>query len=65
MEEPRDEVMTNGHDNEARLPLSSDEQRVLALYDRLQELRLEIAIINAHKAYRGGKFPLPPHIDSH
>ncbi|KAL2212694.1 hypothetical protein CC79DRAFT_1393893 [Sarocladium strictum] len=29
------------------LPLSEGEHKVLALYDRLQELRLEIAIINA------------------
>ncbi|KAH7328888.1 centromere protein H (CENP-H)-domain-containing protein [Stachybotrys elegans] len=52
MDEPHDQEMTNGQDNEGYLPLSSDEKKVLALYDRLQELRLEIAIINAQKAYR-------------
>ncbi|KAI9171296.1 hypothetical protein HJFPF1_00778 [Paramyrothecium foliicola] len=36
---------------DSRLPLSDDEERILALYDKLQELRLEIAIINAQHAY--------------
>lgn len=35
------------------LPLSEDEHKVLALYDRLQELRLEIAIINAQARQTG------------
>lgn len=46
-DEERDEV-------EARLPLSEDEQRVLDLYDQLQQLRLEIAIINAQSTYQPG-----------
>jgi hypothetical protein len=46
-DEPRDEV-------DARLPLSEDEQRVLDLYDQLQQLRLEIAIINAQTSYQPG-----------
>ena len=37
------------------LPVSVDEQRALDLYDKLQELRLEIAIINAQKSLQGGK----------
>ena len=36
------------------LPLSSDEQRVLELYDTLQQLRLEIAIINAQASHSSG-----------
>ncbi|KAI6783733.1 uncharacterized protein J7T54_001609 [Emericellopsis cladophorae] len=35
------------------LPVSVDEQRALDLYDKLQELRLEIAIINAQKSLQG------------
>lgn len=50
-----DELMTDGHDDEPHLPLSPDEVRVLALYDRLQELRLEVAIINAQKSRQTGK----------
>jgi len=38
-------------ETETRLPLSDDEQRALELYDRLQELRLEIAIINAQQKH--------------
>ncbi|KAL6868617.1 centromere protein H (CENP-H) domain-containing protein [Trichoderma novae-zelandiae] len=45
-----DEVMTGVDGGESRLPLSEDETKVLELYDRLQELRLEIAIINAQQA---------------
>ncbi|TFB05548.1 hypothetical protein CCMA1212_001861 [Trichoderma ghanense] len=45
-----DEAMTGVHGGESRLPLSEDETKVLELYDRLQELRLEIAIINAQQA---------------
>ncbi|EHK16857.1 uncharacterized protein TRIVIDRAFT_195718 [Trichoderma virens Gv29-8] len=45
-----DEAMTGVDGGESRLPLSEDETRVLELYDKLQELRLEIAIINAQQA---------------
>ncbi|OAA42618.1 Centromere protein Cenp-H [Metarhizium rileyi] len=41
-----------GDEVDARLPLSEDEQRVLDLFDQLQQLRLEIAIINAQSSYR-------------
>lgn len=41
--------MTGVDGGESRLPLSEDETKVLELYDRLQELRLEIAIINAQQ----------------
>ncbi|KAG5978127.1 hypothetical protein E4U55_006369, partial [Claviceps digitariae] len=44
-DEPRIEL-------DSHLPLSEDEQRVLQLYDQLQQLRLEIAIINAQSVYR-------------
>ncbi|KAL7936113.1 centromere protein H (CENP-H) domain-containing protein [Trichoderma chlorosporum] len=45
-----DEAMAGVDGGESRLPLSEDETRVLELYDKLQELRLEIAIINAQQA---------------
>lgn len=45
-----DEAMTGVDGGESHLPLSEDETRVLELYDKLQELRLEIAIINAQQA---------------
>lgn len=54
MVEALDHVMADGLDEESHLPLTEDEEKALALYDRLQELRLEIAIINAQRAYRGG-----------
>lgn len=44
-----DEAMTGVDGGESHLPLSEDETRVLELYDKLQELRLEIAIINAQQ----------------
>ncbi|KAL7927519.1 centromere protein H (CENP-H) domain-containing protein [Trichoderma austrokoningii] len=47
-----DEPMTGVDGGESRLPLSEDETRVLELYDKLQELRLEIAVINAQQAGR-------------
>jgi multidrug resistance efflux pump len=47
-DEQRDEV------EEARLPLSAAEQQVLDLYDQLQQLSLEIAIINAQSSYQPG-----------
>lgn len=47
-------------EGESRLPLSDDEQRALELYDRLQELRLEIAIINAQQSLPTGKLGAPP-----
>ncbi|UNI14671.1 hypothetical protein JDV02_001275 [Purpureocillium takamizusanense] len=36
--------------NQHHLPLSTDEQRALELYDKLQTLRLEIALLNAQLA---------------
>ncbi|KAM0514859.1 hypothetical protein ACHAPE_006535 [Trichoderma viride] len=50
-----DEPMTGVDGGESRLPLSEDETRVLELYDKLQELRLEIAIINAQQAASLGR----------
>ena len=40
---------------ETHLPVSEGEQRALELYDKLQELRLEIAIINAQQSAPTGK----------
>lgn len=54
MAETIDQLMTNGDDEGNYLPLIEEEERVLALYDRLQELRLEIAIINAQQAHQTG-----------
>ena len=39
----------------SHLPVSADEQCALDLYDKLQELRLEIAIINAQRSIKGGR----------
>ncbi|KND95281.1 hypothetical protein TOPH_00235 [Tolypocladium ophioglossoides CBS 100239] len=57
MDGSRDETMVDGHDDatESHLPLSSDEQRVLDLYDTLQQLRLEIAIINAQTSHQSAR----------
>ncbi|KAF4453852.1 hypothetical protein F53441_3538 [Fusarium austroafricanum] len=52
MSEQDDVVMENGQDEASHLPVSEDEAKVLALYDRIQELRLEIAIINAQKSHQ-------------
>jgi hypothetical protein len=44
-----DQPMTDAVSTEdPRLPLSADEQKVLDLWDQIQQLQLEIAIINAH-----------------
>lgn len=37
---------------EPQLPLSEDERQVLELYDRLQQIQLEIAIVKAQEAYQ-------------
>ncbi|KAL4730356.1 hypothetical protein ACLX1H_002390 [Fusarium chlamydosporum] len=52
MEDIGDVSMVNGLGEISHLPISEDEEKILALYDRLQELRLEIAIINAQKTYQ-------------
>lgn len=39
---------------EPQLPLSEDERLVLELYDKLQQIQLEIAILNAQNAYQSG-----------
>ncbi|KAK0392813.1 hypothetical protein NLU13_2308 [Sarocladium strictum] len=46
-----EELMPDADPAASHLPLSEDEHKVLALYDRLQELRLEIAIINAQSRH--------------
>lgn len=50
MAEILDQSMIDAVDDESHLLLTEEEDRVLALYDKLQELRLEIAIINAQRA---------------
>lgn len=40
-------MLDNEGDRTEILPLSEDERRVLELYDRLQQLQLEVAVLNA------------------
>lgn len=54
MAELIDQPMADTTEADAHLPLSEDEQRVLALYDRLKELQLEISLIKAQKRYQEG-----------
>lgn len=42
------------------LPLSKSEEEVLRHYDRLQELKLEIALLRAQQSYSAGKQPSAP-----
>ena len=56
MEDKGDVPMMNGYDKTSHLPISEDEEKILALYDRLQELRLEIAVINAQQSQQSGLF---------
>lgn len=44
----------------SELLLSDQEKRVLALYDQLQQLQLEIALINAHNSYVPGEYMTYP-----
>lgn len=52
MEDKGDTLMVNGDIETSHLPMSEDEEKILALYDRIQELRLEIAIINAQQSHQ-------------
>ncbi|PHH92428.1 hypothetical protein CDD83_7384 [Cordyceps sp. RAO-2017] len=55
MNPSRHEVRADGQEaGSDSLPLSSDEQRVLDLFDTLQQLRLEIAVMNALARHRAG-----------
>lgn len=36
------------------LEFSEDEKRVLALYDQLRNIRLEIALLKARESFKGG-----------
>ncbi|VUC19868.1 unnamed protein product [Clonostachys rosea] len=49
-------TVLEGEVSQAPLPLSADEKRALALYDKLRELQLEIAIINAQNRVQDGGF---------
>ncbi|KAI1503753.1 centromere protein H (CENP-H)-domain-containing protein [Biscogniauxia marginata] len=44
-------VDLNAEGGPAPLPLSKDERRILELHDRLQQLQLEIALLNAQRNY--------------
>lgn len=56
MDAPHYEPMADDfEEDDTRLPLSDEERRALELYDKLQELRLEIAIINAQQSHQSGK----------
>ncbi|KAK3180340.1 hypothetical protein K4F52_008311 [Lecanicillium sp. MT-2017a] len=50
MDEPQDEQMGEVEEKVQTLPLSADERRVLELYDRYQQLQLEIAIMKAQSS---------------
>lgn len=50
MDEPQDEQMGEVEEKVETLPLSADERRVLELYDRYQQLQLEIAIMKAQSS---------------
>ncbi|SPJ82135.1 uncharacterized protein FTOL_09540 [Fusarium torulosum] len=52
MADSNDTPMVDGYNEAAYLPISEDEERILTLYDRIQELRLEIAIINAQQSHQ-------------
>ncbi|KAF9766856.1 hypothetical protein IL306_000687 [Fusarium sp. DS 682] len=52
MADSDDVPMVDRHEEMSHLPISEDEAKVLELYDRIQELRLEIAIINAQKSHQ-------------
>lgn len=58
--EPGDTLMRDDDDDEdddapATLALSDDEARVLALYDQLRRIRLEIALLRARDAFAQGQ----------
>ncbi|KAI6770059.1 hypothetical protein HG530_004688 [Fusarium avenaceum] len=55
MADSNDTLMVDEYNEAAYLPISEDEERILALYDRMQELRLEIAIINAQQSHQPGE----------
>ncbi|KAG9507600.1 hypothetical protein J7337_001153 [Fusarium musae] len=57
MADSNDVPMLDGHEEMSHLPISEDEAKILKLYDRIQELRLEIAIINAQKSHRPDETP--------
>lgn len=55
MADPADHPMADAAEQESTLQVSDDEQKALELWDRLQELQLEIAIINAHNSDQLGE----------
>lgn len=58
MADSKDVSMMDVQKEMPHLPISEDEAKILELYDRIQELRLEIAIINAQKSHQPGLFLL-------
>lgn len=58
MSDNQDENMADQPtDFDSILPISANEQRALDLYDKIQELRLEIAIIKAQQSLQSKIFP--------
>ena len=52
-ERQEDETMLDNEEDKVEiLPLSEDERRVLELYDRLHQLQLEVAVLNASRKSR-------------
>ncbi|CAK7216731.1 hypothetical protein SBRCBS47491_002927 [Sporothrix bragantina] len=64
MAEPRDTPMRDAPEEEAPvvLELSDDEARVLALYDQLRSIRLEIALLKARESFTGAPSSSPDDI---
>ena len=63
--EPTDTPMRDAPEDEAVavLELSDDEARVLALYDQLRSIRLEIALLKARESFTGCKYSQWPLLD--
>ncbi|CAK7198382.1 hypothetical protein SEUCBS139899_001043 [Sporothrix eucalyptigena] len=58
--EPSDTLMRDAPEDDdapTTLELSEDEKRVLALYDQLRSIRLEIALLRAREAFTGEQTP--------
>ena len=62
MDDSQDEQMEDVEEKVEALPLSVDERRVLELYDKLQHLQLEIAIIKAQSSINPCELPSCPFI---
>lgn len=54
-DEPMEDTTESSY--EQQLPLSADERQVLELYDKLQQIQLEIAILKAQTSYESSMDP--------